>query len=290
MKKEVKLIKKVKRLVKRLGCPRWLHHFGPKIYEFYEHLSPLLMKQFCKGMSYRRIVELFDLFGINCPSKSALQYTAKRIPSWLWNKILELTSNLRHHIIALDGTGFSRLNPSYYYLRRIDGKIPRMYSKLSAALDTKTKKFCAAKVRIIPRHDMIDAKYLVSKTKPNILVADKAYDANSIYEYCSAQGIAVHIPKRDYGKGKHLRLSTRRKLSRKFRQRTYNRRVMIEAVFSAVKRKYGSSVNSKTASTIRAEVYGKLICHNLFSYLSRVLGQSRFFIKYKTSIYLSKNI
>jgi len=33
-------------------------------------------------------------------------------------------------------------------------------------------------------------------------------------------------------------------------------------------------VSSKTARTIRAEVYGKLICHNIFSYFIEVLGQS----------------
>src|SRR3989344_160628 len=181
MKKEVKIIKKVKHLLKRLGCPRWLHHFGPKIYEFYEHLMPLLVRHFCKGLSYRKIVSLFDLFGFNCPSKSALQYTAKKIEVDLWNRILELTSGIRHHIIALDGTGFSVTNPSYHYLRRIDGKIPK----------------------------------------------------------------------------------------------TYGRRNMVEAGFSSLKRKFGSSVNSKTARTIRAEVYGKMVCHNLFSYFIRVLGQSR---------------
>jgi len=276
MKKEIKLIKKVKHLIKQLGCPRWLHHFGPKIYELHEHLMALLIRHFCKGMSYRRVVYLFDLFDIHCPSKSALQYTANKIKTSLWNRILKITSGTNHYTIALDGTGFSRLNPSYYYLKRIDGKIPRMYSKLSAALDTDTNKFCAAKVRINPRHDMLDAKYLISQTRPNVLVADKAYDANSIYEYCLSKGIEVHIPKRNYGKIKYLRLSARRKLSRNFRQSIYSQRVMIESGFSAVKRKYGSSVNSKTASTIRADIYGKLICHNLFSYLFRVLGQSPF--------------
>ncbi|HLC85893.1 MAG TPA: hypothetical protein VJG30_01235, partial [Candidatus Nanoarchaeia archaeon] len=48
---------------------------------------------------------------------------------------------------------------------------------------------------------------------------------------------------------------------------------------SSVKRKFGSSVSSKTARTIRAEVYGKLICHNIFSYFIEVLGQSLYFHK-----------
>jgi len=33
----VKLVYKVKRLIRRADCPRWLHHFGPKKYEFWNH-------------------------------------------------------------------------------------------------------------------------------------------------------------------------------------------------------------------------------------------------------------
>ena len=266
MKKEVKIIKKVKHLLKRLGCPRWLHHFGPKIYEFYEHLMPLLVRHFCKGLSYRKIVSLFDLFGFNCPSKSALQYTAKKIEVDLWNRILELTSGIRHHIIALDGTGFSVTNPSYHYLRRIDGKIPKTYIKLSASFDTKLKKWCSAKVRIIPRHDIKDAEILIRNLDTRIIVADKAYDSNKLHKYCSENNIETHIPIREYGKAVHKMWSYRRKARNHFRIKTYGRRNMVEAGFSSLKRKFGSSVNSKTARTIRAEVYCKIVFHNLFSY------------------------
>ena len=62
MEKEIKLVKKVKHLLKCLGCPRWLHHFGPKTYEFYEHLIALLVKEYCR-LSYRRIKYLLDMFG-----------------------------------------------------------------------------------------------------------------------------------------------------------------------------------------------------------------------------------
>src|SRR3989344_1016129 len=273
MKKEVKIIKKVKHLLKRLGCPRWLHHFGPKIYEFYEHLMPLLVRHFCKGLSYRKIVSLFDLFGFNCPSKSALQYTAKKIEVDLWNRILELTSGIRHHIIALDGTGFSVANPSYHYLRRIDGKIPKNYVELSASFDTKLKKWCSAKVRIIPRHDIKDTKELITNINARIIVADKAYDAEWLHKFCIEKGMQTCIPIRDYGKVR-CRNTLRRRLAKNIKQKTYGRRNMIEAGFSSLKRKFGSSVNSKTARTIRAEIYGKMICHNLFSYFIRVLGQS----------------
>ncbi len=76
MEKETKLVKKVKRLLRRLGWPRWLHHFGPKKYEFWQHLVALLLRFFCR-LSYRRVKQLLDLLGMICPSKSSLQRTAK---------------------------------------------------------------------------------------------------------------------------------------------------------------------------------------------------------------------
>ena len=272
MVKEVKLVNKVKRLIRRLGCPRFLNRYGPKKYEVYVYLSCLLIRHFCQ-LSYRRLKKLLDLLDITCPSKSALQYNSVRIPSWLWNRVLDITSGMKHHIVALDGTGFSRTNPSYYYLRRIDGKMPKVHVKLSAALDTKNKKWCKAKVRIIPRHDMKDAKHLIKNLKTRIIVADKGYDANSLHKYCYENKIETHIPLRDYGKTRRGNMGYRKKASKRFRLRSYNRRVLIESGFSSVKRKYGASVNSKTASGVRAEIYGRLVCHNLFG-AKLDLGQS----------------
>src|SRR3989344_3831144 len=195
--KEVKLVNKVKRFNKRLGMPRWLHHYGPKTYEFYEHFCCLLIRYYCR-LSYRRIAKLLNLLGFVCPTKSSLQRTAKKIPSQLWNKALAITSGVKHHIIAIDGTGFSRTNPSYHYLRRIDGKLPKIPIKLSATLDTKTKKWCSAQVRVLPAHDTKDVKSLLNDLKFNILVADKGYNTNWIHEYCADRRVEAHIPLRNY--------------------------------------------------------------------------------------------
>ena len=150
-------------------------------------------------------------------------------------------------------------------MRRIDGKIPKNYVKLSASFDTKLKKWCSAKVRIIPRHDIKDAKELITNINARIIVADKAYDAEWLHKFCIEKGMQTCIPVRDYGKVR-CRHTLRRRFAKQIKQRIYGRRNMIEAGFSSLKRKFGSSVNSKTARTIRAEVYGKMVCHNLFSY------------------------
>lgn len=265
MKKEIRLIKKLKRLMRRLGCPRWLHHFGPKTYEFLEHLFALLVKAFCR-LSYARVVEFLDLLGIRCPSKSALQYTAKKLNSAFWQKVLEATSG-NSYLAAIDSTGLSRTNPSYHYLKRIDGKMPKVPIKLSIVIDTRKKKFCAAKIRVLPAHDIRDVKSLLKNTNPKVLVADKAYDANWLHDLCKSRKIKAHIPIRKWGKPKHRNMSTRMKAAKRFNLRTYHRREMAESGFSALKRKYGSSVSSKTVRTIRTEVYARLVCHNIFYFL-----------------------
>lgn len=263
MKKEVKLVNKVKRLLRRANIPRYLHRFGPKTYELSEHLQALLMKAYCK-LSYVRIKGLFDLLGIKCPSKSALHYTMKKIPSAFWQKMLELTSSGMHYLAALDSTGFSRLNPSYHHLRKINGAIPKIPVKLSCIFDTNKKKFCAAKIRVLPAHDIKDARDLIMKANPKIIVADKAYDSNKLHEYCFVNNIQAHIPIRNYGKSKHNNHSARRKASKLFRLRTYHRRELIESGFFGLKHKYGNSVNSISALMIRAEIYSRLICYNYF--------------------------
>ena len=127
------------------------------------------------------------------------------------------------------------------------------------------EKWCSAKIRVIPRHDIKDAKQLIEKVNAEIIVADKAYDASWLHKFCIEKGMQTCIPARDYGKVR-CRHTLRRRFAKQIKQRTYGRRNMIEAGFSSLKRKFGSSVNSKTARTIRAEIYGKMVCHNLFSY------------------------
>lgn len=260
MKKEEKLILKVKRLLRRLGMPRWLHHYGPKTYELYRHIVALLIRAFCR-LSYRRTKKLLDLLGIVCPSKSALQYTAAKLNKGFWTRLLRATS-LNPYLVALDSTGLSRTNPSYHYLRRIDGKMPKLYVKLNCSFDTSRKKFCSAEVRILPRHDSKDAKKLLA-CNPKIVVADKAYNVESLYRFCEEEGILFMSPP----KKKVKRGWARKKMHQRFRTRTYHRRQLIEAGFSALKRKFGVSVSSKNAKTIRSEVYLRLVCHNLLKRL-----------------------
>ena len=113
---------------------------------------------------------------------------------------MKLTAGETSGVTAIDGTGFSRTNPSFHYVERIDAKKPvKRYAKLSALFDIVRRKFLALRIRAKPRHDIKDVKPLLRRVK-NVKSAsmDSAYDAESVFEYCWNRNIcAIVKPKKN---------------------------------------------------------------------------------------------
>lgn len=258
--KQVKLLKKLKLLLKKIRCPRYLHYFGPKKYEFVQHAHALLLKEALR-CSFRRLTKLLNLLGVDVPTYSALCKSRKRIPLWIWRKLLSLSVNATTPIVAVDGTGFSRTSPSYHYIKRIDRSNPiKRYAKLSALFDIKTKRFMAIKARIKPRHDMQDMKYLLKFIpKETTLLGDTAYDAEWLHEVCYWKKIQTVIKSRKNVK----RGWARKKQMKNYSESLYHQRSLVEAGFSSIKRKYGGAVLARKAKGVKVELYCKVICHNL---------------------------
>ncbi len=267
MEKETKLVLKVKRLLRRAGLPRWLHRFGPKKYDFWHHALALLVKQECR-LSYRRVNRLLSGLGHKVPTYSALAKMVKRLPLDLWQRLLAATCQPAR-LAAVDGTGLSRTSASPYYVKRIDREPDKRFAKLSIMADTRRKKVLALRFRAKPAHDIRDVKHLL-KLAPKVgkLLGDKAYDAEWLHELAFKLGIETVIPVR---KGT-FRGFYRQKMQSRFNKRTYNRRSMVESVFSALKRKFGSSVSCHSARTQRAEVYCRAIMHNITTAISEIFN------------------
>jgi len=260
--KEAKIIRKVKRLLRQAGVPRWLHQFGPKKYEFYQHFLALLVREITKA-SYRRIAWLLDLLGFPTPTYSALAKMAKRISPTLWNALMAATIRFQKTLVAaIDGTYFSRNNSSFHYLKRMKRKLPlKRAVQFVGLLDTKRKKWISGKIRLVRRHESVDFEEVVDAAvaPPRKIVADKASDSEAIHKFCNRRRIEPHIPpRRNVVKGlqrrKHLKL---------FRTRTYHRRSMVEAAFSRLKRGQGGFVKNRSCKGIRAELSLRLINDNL---------------------------
>lgn len=264
MEKENKLIKIVKRLVKRLGMPRWLHHLGPKTYEFWQHIFALLLKEILR-LSLRRVSHILSMLGFHVPTYSTLCKMRKRIPFITWQLILKETAPQISHLVAVDSTGISRTNPSWHYIKRIGSEKPiKSYIKLSVFFDTRKKKFLGLRIRAKPRHDIKDVHYLLKKFgNMKKLLGDSAYDAESLHRLTYEKKIVLIVkPKKNAEKGVY-----RKKQRKEYSQRTYGRRQMIEAGFGSLKRKYGSSVLARTIAAQRAAIYLRAIAHNLELYI-----------------------
>ena len=77
MDKKEGLINKIKYLLLKTGAPKHLHHFGPKLYELWQHVFSLFVKAEC-SLSYRRTTTFLRSLGFKVASKSTLQRYAKK--------------------------------------------------------------------------------------------------------------------------------------------------------------------------------------------------------------------
>lgn len=102
-----------------------------------------------------------------------------------------LTAGLKHMNFAIDGTGFARTNPSFHYMKRMGVEEPvRDFAKLSMLFDVDTHKAIAFHVRDKRTHDMKDAKPLLRRyCGMRGLLADKAYDAEWLHQYCFERNV-----------------------------------------------------------------------------------------------------
>lgn len=258
--KEVKLLKKLSKLLNQLNLGRYLHRFGPKKYELKHHLFALIIMEAYK-LSLRRVEIMLEMFGIKVPTYSALCKRRKKIPSWIWNKLVFLTAGLKHENAAIDMTGFSRTNPSQHYLGRIyQGWYRKGYAKTSMIYDVDNHKVITLHAKIRLRHELKDAKLLLRKNlNIKFLLADKAYDAEWLHQYCYEKGIQTIIPKK-----KNIRPGRfRKKQMKNYSDEKYHQRSNIESGFSAIKRKYGGFVSGKSLASLNTELNCKAIAHNL---------------------------
>ena len=275
MKKEQKLINKIKCLVRKARFPRYLHRYGPKTYEFWQHAFALIAKAMFR-LSYRRTTRYLRLLGFRVGSKSTIHRYAKKLPLNLWQKLLKATLDHDVEIAAIDGTGLSRITQSWHYIKRINGKPANTFYKFSMCVDVKKRKILSLRIRAKRASDFKDVKNLINNlpAKPNLCIMDKGYDAEWLHQYFHEKNIKSIIPTRRPDLPIYRTKGFfRKQMKKSFDQKTYNQRNIVESLIFAFKKIFGDSVSSKLISSARAEVYSRAIAYNLFLFLNKVLGQ-----------------
>jgi len=260
MKNTCKLVIKIQRLLKQQLNSREYSHFGPKKFKLSEHLFALLYMQMIKS-SFRRASNTLAELGFYVPTYSALCKSRKRVSPLLFEKLLNETHEETCENVAIDSTGISIQNPSFHFVKRIDRIKPiKKFVKLSVFYDIDNRKFLALKIRRKLRHDVKDFPNLFKKFHNfQNFFADRGYDSEKIYEKCFERGIQTFIkPKKNIRRGFY-----RRKQMKNYSEETYHQRSLVETGFSCLKRKYGGYTLTKSAKSVRAELYLRAIANNL---------------------------
>ena len=261
---------RIRPILINVGLERYSSKYSKHTYEQYALFYFLMLKIEWKT-SYRRTVDKIADLNIHrnlgmrkAPHFTTLQKFASRLGV---DVILRIFYLLRRKgwYVAADTTGFETSSPSHYYIKRCDGINVSGFVKVSVLVDAKKKLPLHASVKAGKDCHMHDIKMLkkqlseVLSLKPRYFLADKAYDSVSLRQVLLEKGITPEIPFRDYSKIKKTSRSPsvtgeRRRQMKRFNEKIYHKRSVIEAVFSAVKRLYGPGVMSKSSKLQEKEV------------------------------------
>ena len=261
MKKEKRLINKLKHLIKRAQLPKWFHHFGPKTFTFWQLALGLLVKEVFR-LSYRRAAHfLHEFYGIEL-HWTTLQKCRARVPLSVWQELLSSTIEHSIDVAAIDGTSLQRSNPSAHYLKRIDRKeITSVPIYVNVMVDVLRRKFVSLRHHARKHGEVPDVQYLINQSpqKIELILMDKLYDSEKLHRSLRNQKIYSIIPvKKNWANGQ-----LRKQLKDCFDYAQYWQRNLVECLFSALKRLFGNHLCGLTARTQRAEIYMRMIAYNL---------------------------
>jgi transposase len=262
-----RLLNKIRGHLRAAGVPRYIQRQGRKWYTTAELVLGLAVREAYR-LSYRRAAAFLDEYYDLKLHWTTLQKAAARLPAWFWHRVLQATAPVFSPVAAVDGTGYARRCPSEHYLKRIDGKRPRVPVKLSILIDVETRKVLSARVRVKPAHDVRDVHGLIRRVPdpPQVMLADKGYDSEPLHEWLDQRGIRAIIPTRKGCRhGRH-----RKRLRDRFPEEEYPERNIVESVFKRLKALYGGHVRGRTARTVRAELFTRLILNNIIQRIKRI--------------------
>jgi transposase len=180
-------------------------------------------------------------------------------------------------VIAPDSTGVQTTSFGGWREEKHGEKRQKRWLKVHAMVGTKTHVVIRA---VVGEADSGDAPQFVPMLRgsiesgfhPSAVVADRGYLSKDNYRVASELGLDAYIPFKSNSvnrSGTHGTPSSWRKAFYMFQanrdefERSYHRRSNVESVFSALKRKFGENIRSRTHTAQVNEILCKLIAYNL---------------------------
>jgi hypothetical protein len=210
--KYVRIARKIFRVLEKAGVPRYFSRCSNRVYDVWQHLMLLAVRQL-EDKPYRRFIEwlgdckpLLRVLNVRrVPHYTTLQKFGSRIPSALLDRIIrgftpDEPAPSTSLIVGVDALGFKPSKASSHYPQSLKPRRVKRYVKCTLAVDLRSQLVCGFKARRIARHDIVDFKPVLEKASLAsgvIVVADKAYDAEHCHVYVREElgGYAVIPPR-----------------------------------------------------------------------------------------------
>ena len=275
MKKRETLKDKAFRLWNKAGLPEFLNKYGPKETPAFLAYAAYL-EYTAHAPAWRRAANFMTDYHNISRHWTTWQKAIAKWPAWVWDALARASSGDEPcEWAAIDGTTLSRTNASQHYLKRIDREeqVKRPVQEV-VMIDVARRKFLSWRFRATPRGEKCDVPYLV-KHNPAFtegVLMDKGFDSNPLHAFLRWKGMWSIAPVR---KGCR-RGNFRKQLRDCFDWALYWQRNIVESMFSAVKRLFGSHIRARTARMQRAEVYCRLIAYNIGANIHDFLLSHRF--------------
>ncbi len=266
-----KLIARVSNAVKASRIPRSFSKKNNNVFSNEQHIVMQVLMQF-ENKRFRDMPRFLELLAneLNLPRIPCFTTINKfslRIKSALIeNLITNLVKSNKKRIVAIDGTGFSLIKRSVYF-GTVVGEI-KQFIQYVAAADIGTKLITSISLKRKKRNENVAVKSLMRKTaksgKVSTYLGDKLYDSEKNHLLANKHGARFVAPLRREEVPIHRRKGIhRKKLARNFPQKLYNKRSIVESVFSVIKRKFGQMIYSKKFKSQKNEILFRTVAYNV---------------------------
>ncbi len=263
-----KLIQRVKSGVRAARIPRSFSKKKNNVFSNEQHIVVQVLRQL-EGKALRDMPSFLALLQSELHLARAIHFTtinkfALRIKQTFLESIIgKMVKSNEASLAAIDGTGFS-LNARSPYFRTIAGE-RNQFMQTNVCAEIKRRLIVAVRLRRKQRNENIDVAYLMKEASKQLKITsflgDKAYDSGKNHERAERYGAEFIAPIKNRERSK-IYGYRRRLLAKNFPSELYHQRVIIESIFSAVKRRFGHQLYARRFSTQKNELLFRFMAYN----------------------------
>lgn len=265
-----KLIQRVKSGVRAARIPRSFSKRKNNVFSNEQHIVIQVLMQL-ERKALRDMPSFLALLQNELNLAKAIHFTtinkfALRVKqTYLEMIIARMVRSNESSLVAIDGTGFSLNNRSPYFCK-IAGERNK-FMQTNVAVEIKRRLILAVRLRRKKRNENIDVPYLMKESSKQLPITaflmDKGFDSEKNHELAAKLGTTSIAPLRWKDIPVYKTHGVHRKrLRRNFPSDIYKQRVIIESIFSAVKRRFGYRIYSRKFNSQKNELLFRFIAYN----------------------------